>query len=189
LPRSPLAYAVSRALRTAGAQTETAQRRARGDGRRPAAAPAAGFSRRTFLKAGGGLAAASLLRTARAAPQSAQVAIVGAGIAGLTAALTLADQGIPSVIFESSERIGGRMHSNTTTWTNGMTSEWCGEFIDSDHKTILNLAKRFGLTVVDEIAAQPAGSSDTLYFDGKYYLQEQADLDFVPVNAVFHQQV
>ena len=54
---------------------------------------------------------------------------------------------------------------------------------------MLGLASRFGLTVVDEIAAQPAGSSDTLYFDGRYYLQDKADRDFAPVSAVLQQQI
>jgi len=54
---------------------------------------------------------------------------------------------------------------------------------------MMNLAKRFNLTLVDEVAAQPAGSFDTLYFDGHYYSQAQADRDFVPVNAVLQQQV
>jgi oxygen-dependent protoporphyrinogen oxidase len=40
-----------------------------------------------------------------------RIAIVGAGIAGLTAAHRLKRTGLDSVIFESSERPGGRMHS------------------------------------------------------------------------------
>ena len=58
-----------------------------------------------------------------------RIAIVGAGIAGLSAALTLQDAGLSCSIYEASERIGGRMHSDTTTWADGMVSEWCGEFI------------------------------------------------------------
>jgi monoamine oxidase len=132
------------------------------------AAPALGFSRRAFIKAGGALISASLLRSLRSAPQSsARVAIIGAGISGLTAALTLGDQGIPSVIFESSDRIGGRMHSNTTTWTNSMTSEWCGEFINSNHVTIRSLANRFGLPLQNVNAADPAGSVNTDFFQAR----------------------
>ena len=54
---------------------------------------------------------------------------------------------------------------------------------------MMSLAGRFGLTLVDEIAAQPKGSFDTLYFDGHYYPQAQADRDFAPVNAVLQRQV
>jgi len=63
-----------------------------------------------------------------------RIAIVGAGIAGLNAALTLQDAGLSCRIYEASDRIGGRMHSDAITWADGMVSEWCGEFIDGDHK-------------------------------------------------------
>ncbi len=148
--------------------------------------------RRRFLQGVGAVAAAALFsrtQAAKAGVKQPRVAIVGAGIAGLNAALTLQDAGFASTIYESSNRIGGRMHSNTTTWQNGQKSEWCGELIDSGHTTILGLASRFGLTVLDEIAAQPAGSSDTLYFGGHFYSQAQADRDFVPVNAVLQRQI
>jgi len=153
---------------------------------------AAFTERRRFLQGLGAAASAALLprtRPAKAATQKPKVVIVGAGIAGLNAALTLQDAGIASTIYESSSRIGGRMHSDATTWQNRQKSEWCGEFIDSGHATMMSLAHRFGLTLVDEIAAQPTGSFDTLYFDRHYYQQAQADRDFAPVNAVLQRQV
>ncbi len=157
---------------------------------------AAFLERRRFLQGAGATAGAAFTFRTRLAKADAQgaakkpkIVIVGAGIAGLNGALTLRDAGFDATVYESSHHIGGRMHSNATTWRNQQKSEWCGEFIDSGHKTILKLAKRFGLTVVDEIAAQPAGSIDTLYFNGKYYSQDQADSDFVPVNAILQQQV
>ncbi len=61
------------------------------------------------------------------ATTSPRIAIVGGGIAGLNAALTLADAGYASTVYEASSRVGGRMHSNTTSWANGQVSEWCGE--------------------------------------------------------------
>src|SRR5262249_49574160 len=77
------------------------------------------------------------------------------GIAGLNAALVLQDAGYSSTIYEASSRIGGRMHSDTTSWEKGQITEHCGEFIDSNHKTILGLARRFGIDVSDLIAAEP----------------------------------
>src|SRR5438270_12380673 len=73
-----------------------------------------------------------------------RIAIVGAGIAGLNAALTLQDAGLSCSIYEASDRIGGRMHSDTTTWADGMVIECRGEFIDSAHKTIYQLVRRLG---------------------------------------------
>ena len=69
------------------------------------------LSRRAFLAGAGALGAAacstSTLRLGRERPF---VAIVGGGIAGLAAALTLADAGIASTLYDSSDRVGGRMH-------------------------------------------------------------------------------
>src|SRR5439155_8363597 len=110
-----------------------------------------------------------------------RVAIIGGGIAGLNAALTLLDAGYASTVYEASTRIGGRMHSDTTSWENGQVSEHCGELIDSTHKTILSLAKRFKIPVADLSAAEPTQSTETYYFFGNYYPRSQAVNDFKPV--------
>src|SRR5262245_12120089 len=129
-------------------------------------------------------ASGSLPRPGRAASGSPRVAIVGAGIAGLNAALTLQDKGIASTVYEASDRIGGRMHSDRSGyWADGQVSEFCGELIDSGHTTILGLASRFGLPVDDLLAAEPAGSTDTYWFLGGRYSADQADSDFAPVRA------
>src|SRR5204862_5109932 len=110
-----------------------------------------------------------------------RIAIVGGAIAGLTAALTLQHVSIAATVYEASSRVGGRMHSDTTTWENHHTSEHCGELIDSGHKTILKLANRFNLPTVDLLAAEPNQSSETYYFFGQYYPRAQAIIDFQPV--------
>ena len=156
------------------------------------------LSRRDLLKGAGvvaaGLAVGGPIALAGRFPKAdaagaPRIGIIGAGIAGLNAALTLQDAGYASTVFEASSRVGGRMHSNTTTWANGQTSEWCGELIDSGHKTILGLVKRFGLKTVDLLAAQPKGSQDTYFFFGKYYLQKTAAQDFQQVYQVLKQQL
>ena len=147
-----------------------------------------GLTRRDFLKVAGVAASAAALSPAAAfasatKPSGSQgrIAIVGAGIAGLNAALTLQDAGITSTVFEASNRVGGRMHSDTTSWLNGQTSEHCGELIDSGHKTILGLANRFNLPTADLLGAEPNHSTDTDYFFGRYYTETQAQADFNPV--------
>ena len=140
-------------------------------------------TRREFLKTAGVTGAiAALEGPARllAGPQP-RIAIVGGGIAGLNGALTLQDAGYACTIYEASGRIGGRMHSDTTSWENGQVTEHCGELIDSTHKTILRLAKRFKIRVEDLSAAEPLESTETYYFFGQYYPRNQATDDFRPV--------
>ena len=152
------------------------------------------LSRRDFLKAAGATAGAvalsgSVPAFARAS-SAPRIGIVGAGIAGLNAALTLQDKGLASTLFEASDRIGGRMHSLMSGyWQNGQTSEWCGELIDSNHKTIQNLASRFNLPLVDMIAAQPATSEDTYYVHGHYYPWQQAISDFGAITQTLKDQL
>ena len=167
---------------------------AEGSGQTVEAVQSRRLSRRDFLKATGatiGAAAfagpvAALAATGkRAGPAQGRIAIVGGGIAGLNAALTLQDAGITSTLYEASNRVGGRMHSDTTSWLNGQTTEHCGELIDTKHKAILGLASRFKLNVVDLTGAEPVQSTDTDFFSGQYYTQAQANNDFNPVwNAV-----
>src|SRR5437667_13469 len=95
---------------------------------------------------------------------------------------------------QAADRLGGRMHSDWTEfghafWANGQQAELCGELIDSNHKTILQLAQRFGLPTVDLIGAQPNGTEDTYYIFRAPYPKNQADQDFQPVHNTLQGQV
>ena len=147
------------------------------------------WTRREFIKASGatvGAAAFSGPIAAFAGGQTPRIAIVGGGIAGLNAALTLHDAGIASTVYEASDRVGGRMHSDspltnpsgTSTWENGQVSEHCGELIDTKHKTMRGLANRFNIPVTDLSAAEPPQSTETYFFFGNYYTRRQANVDF-----------
>ena len=71
--------------------------------------PGTAYTRRALLAGSGtALATLALPRATRAADAS-RIAIVGGGIAGLTCALRLADQGIASTVYEASGRVGGRI--------------------------------------------------------------------------------
>ena len=94
----------------------------------------------------------------------------------MNAALTLQDAGIASTVYEASNRIGGRMFSATSIWADNQVSEWCGELIDSDHETIIGLARRFGLPL-DDFAGNPS-LRDTYKLFGRYYTVEQAYEDW-----------
>jgi monoamine oxidase len=158
------------------------------------------ISRREFVTRTGAVGAAvaiagplALARSARAAG-APRIAIIGGGISGLTAALTLQDGGVYADVYESSGRIGGRMHSDwqdfgTGYWANGQQAELCGELIDSNHKTILQLAQRFRLPTVDLLQAQPNGTEDTYWIFGADYPYAQASIDFKPVHNTLQGQV
>lgn len=142
------------------------------------------LSRRTFVAGAGVLAlGAALPKCAFAAKKEKKIIIVGGGISGLTCALKLNDHGLKPVIYEASGRLGGRMFSNAGYWNDNQVSEWCGELIDTGHKTIRQLAHRFNLNLENLLKAQPTGSEDTYYFDHEYYPKTQFLLDAEPVIA------
>lgn len=142
------------------------------------------FTRRQFL-AGVAAGSAGLMLPGRASAATRvrpRIAIVGAGVSGLNCALTLADMGVRSTVYEASSRIGGRMFSNNNGyWAENQVTEWGGEFIDTGHVTIQNLATRFGLALDDLTAAEPAGIEETYYFDQGYYRYREVVEDFAAV--------
>ncbi|MCX4777461.1 flavin monoamine oxidase family protein [Streptomyces sp. NBC_01264] len=120
----------------------------------------------------------------------ARVAIVGAGISGLTAAITLKDAGVPFTLYEANpSRVGGRMWTQRSLWAYGQTSEIGGELIDTSHKKILELCRRFGLPVEDFLGGGPNGAEEVLWFNGTYYPRDQADEDFNAVHQALRRDL
>ena len=152
------------------------------------------YSRGEFLRRAGvtgavAVAGPTLLAGRAPAMTAPRIAIVGGGISGLTAALSLADAGVGATIYEASTHVGGRMHSDRSGyWADTQVSEFCGELIDSGHETIRDLARRFHLKRVDLLAAQPRGTTDTYSFFGDYYSVDQADSDFDRIRATLDAQ-
>jgi monoamine oxidase len=156
------------------------------------------ITRRELLRRTAGIAAAVPL-FARADPAVGatrpRIAIVGGGIAGLTAALTLADRGVPSTVYEASQRLGGRMHSDSPLvpggddYFQGQVAEWCGELIDSDHVTIQALARRFHLPLTDLYRYGPKNATETYRFLGRYVSDAEIARAFRPVFATIRKQL
>jgi monoamine oxidase len=117
-----------------------------------------------------------------------RIAIVGAGISGLNAALTLQDAGLACEIYEAANRIGGRMHSDTTTWADELVSEWCGEFIDADHTTMHELIARFGLETRALDGGGMGRSEPLFYFDGRARGADELAEDLEALAPVLSQQ-
>ena len=78
-----------------------------------------------------------------------EVAIVGAGIAGLTAAWRLRQAGVRVRVYEAQNRIGGRMLSLRNHFADGQVIELGGELIDTGHTHIRRLAGELGLVLDD----------------------------------------
>jgi monoamine oxidase len=78
-----------------------------------------------------------------ALPQT-RVAVVGAGFAGLTAAWYLESAGAQVVVFEASERIGGRVETDRDL-VPGKVVEAGAELIGENHPMWIELAAIFGL--------------------------------------------
>jgi monoamine oxidase len=109
------------------------------------------------------------------------IAIVGGGLAGLNCAYQLKKRGITSTIYEGSDRTGGRVSTKQNFIAPGTYTELGGEFIDTGHKTMRDLAAEFNLPLLDtNSSAEAAYLNDTFFIDGIYYSQEQIIEAFEP---------
>ncbi|WP_329194082.1 MULTISPECIES: flavin monoamine oxidase family protein [unclassified Streptomyces] len=162
----------------------------RGLGRRELLGRAAALGLGTVLASSAGASAAESAPAPKPPVAPARVAVVGAGISGLTAALTLKDAGVGCTLYEANpSRVGGRMYSQRTHWAYGQTSEIGGELIDTSHKKILELCRRFNLPVEDFLGGGPNGAEEVLWFNGAYYPRSQADEDFKAVYQALHRDL
>lgn len=76
-----------------------------------------------------------------------RVVVVGAGLAGLTAADILVNAGAEVTVLEASMRIGGRTFTQHADFIEGRFAEAGAEWIDTVHERVHRLARRFGLEV------------------------------------------
>ncbi|MDP2883771.1 MAG: FAD-dependent oxidoreductase [Ignavibacteria bacterium] len=72
----------------------------------------------------------------RSATASRSVVVVGAGIAGLTAAYRLSKLGVDVTVLEASERVGGRM---STVRRDGYLIDRGAQFLSDGHSVICEL--------------------------------------------------
>lgn len=98
------------------------------------------------------------------------IAILGGGIAGLNCANHLLNSNINFKIFEAQKRVGGRIltHYNDSLGI-GVFPEFGGDFLDSNHEDMLNLAKEFKLELIDLEVEQKSRNliKDIYYFDNR----------------------
>jgi monoamine oxidase len=75
--------------------------------------------------------------------RKADVVVVGAGFAGLTAARELVYHGKSVVVLEARHRVGGRVHNHDLG--NGVWSERGGTFVGPTQDAVINLADSYGI--------------------------------------------
>ena len=97
-----------------------------------------------------------------------KIAIVGAGIAGLTAGFYLHQKGIKATIFEADKRVGGRMKSAKIFGNGNLTTEIGAEFIDTNNADMIYLAQKLGLwdNRID-VTRDTFGIKEVFYLDGQ----------------------
>lgn len=147
--------------------------------------------RRRLLAGGaalGALAAAPGWAAAAARATAPRIAVVGAGLAGLTAAWTLRRAGLDCTVYEGAQRVGGRCYSERSAFEQQQVAERGGEFIDSAHEEIIALCGALGLELDDVLAAEAPGTAPLAWLDGAAYSPEEATRDFQPVHRVVQHQ-
>jgi monoamine oxidase len=102
------------------------------------------LSRRQFLVATGAVAALGATRAGGATrgPESVDVAIVGAGLSGMNAALILSELGAKVRVLEADPRTGGRCLTKDTWFR---TPDLGGAQIGRDYARVLDLSNRLGV--------------------------------------------
>ena len=129
------------------------------------------LTRRRLLGTGAAAGAGALLsggppadarkrtRTSRRRTRKADVVVVGAGFAGLTAARDLAKAGKHVVLLEARHRVGGRVFQHELG--NGVWSEAGGTFVGPTQDHLLALAKGYGIGTFN--VYDPDGSKNVYY--------------------------
>jgi monoamine oxidase len=153
-------------------------------------------SRRRLLRMGGavGVSAALAACTARSSPasgrveaatptaQGARLAVIGAGLAGTTAAYRLARSGVQVRLFEARDRIGGRCWT-ARGFADGQTAEHGGEFIDTRHVHLRGLAAELGLQLDDLWKGDVNGSVSPSWINGHYFPYSKVNAQLNRISA------
>jgi monoamine oxidase len=137
--------------------------------------------------AGAAALAAGLPRRARGA--TPRIAIVGAGLAGLTCAYRLKQAGYSATVYEASDRAGGRCWTLRDAFIDGQIAEHGGELIDQGHTAFRQLAHELGFTLDNLLRAEATGTEPFFYFDGEPYSFADATDDIKGVWQQLHKDV
>lgn len=117
------------------------------------------LNRRAFLQtaaiAGVGLAGLGALALPERQSRGPKVVVVGAGLAGLTAAYQLRKAGLSPTVLEASNRPGGRVWTERQALGAGLIAERGGEWIEPEHGRIRSLAAALGVELEAVAETEP----------------------------------
>ncbi|MBS1731207.1 MAG: FAD-dependent oxidoreductase [Bacteroidetes bacterium] len=151
-----------------------------------------GFSRRKFIgdvtKAATIISMPALYSACQMKNDKTQpvIAIIGGGIAGLHAAFILKNAGYQSTIYEATQRPGGRILTVNDMMGPGLWTEMGGEFIDTTHEDMLNLAAHFKLPLLDRQSPENIKLKEYAYYFQQKHLQEE---DLLKALAPFRERI
>ncbi|KAF4335218.1 flavin containing protein [Fusarium beomiforme] len=98
------------------------------------------------------------------ASESYDVIVIGAGLAGLTAAHEVLKSGLSCVVLESRDRVGGKTWSQPLADGKGMIDVGAGWINDTNQSRVYAFAKRYG---AETIVQNTDGNVVLQHFDGK----------------------
>ena len=116
------------------------------------------------------------------------VAVLGAGLAGLAAARDLARAGADAVVLEARDRVGGRV--DAATLSDGRVVQMGGEVIGAQHTAYIQLVDELGLTLEPSYVAEPGemswGMEEGVYVgDEPPWMSEAERQDLARVERAF----
>lgn len=128
------------------------------------------------------LAPHTLWSTAAGAAMAPSIAIVGAGLGGLTAAWYLHQKGIRTTVHEAGHRPGGRTLTMRNVFGPGLAVDLGGEFVDAWHNDLIGLAAAIEVPLSDlRMTGQPR--KEIRFYQGGHRTEsdlEAAIRPFVP---------
>lgn len=102
--------------------------------------------------------------TGTAQPQEVDVVVIGAGLAGLSAARQLLRAGLNAVVLEARDRVGGKTWSQPLSEGKGVAEFGAAWINDVNQTRMIGLAREFGLELIEQ---NTRGDCVFQGFDGK----------------------
>src|SRR5262249_46664341 len=116
-----------------------------------------------------------------------RIAVIGAGLAGLTCSYRLKQAGLNADVYESSSRVGGRC------WTihdfDPLVGEHGGELIDQGHTSMRQLVQELGLDLDNLLQGEPKGTEDFYWVNGGTYSYAQLVDDLNGIYQKMHKDL